>query len=410
MVMENCLHGKKDFTLIMSGNKIRIHFLSAADRINYGDLLFPILFKKVADELQLNYDFFNYGLVKSDFRHFGALPTSSYRKFQSNTKGTNDIVIVGGGEVFFADWKRLYAFISNVYVSLLKSTKFKILDQKLKIAERILCKGDVFLPFVLSKREFLGNDCKIFYNSVGGEFNSQKTKSYNGEIVSRLHEANYISVRDMRSRNSLSDYGINSQLSPDSALIMSDFYTLEILSKKISFSEEKISSDFLFVQLGKYKAPANIREFAFQLEKQLKKLNYKAILCPIGLAPNHEDQEVLKELSLCSDFFKLIIPNNIFDIMYLIAKSNGYLGTSLHGMITAQSFQVPFIPLNKKIKKLDSYSKTWAFNLIDGALEYDEVEKLVNIVESWDYETASENLVEQKKIVYENYKRIFSFI
>ena len=35
------------------------------------------------------------------------------------------------------------------------------------------------------------------------------------------------------------------------------------------------------------------------------------------------------------------------------------MGTSLHGVITAQSFNVPFVGLNEKLMKVNAYTTTW---------------------------------------------------
>ena len=85
----------------MSGDKKIIHFLSASDRINYGDLLFPILFKSVLERHYPQTIFLNYAVVKSDFSGFGALPTASYLSFQRKVKLLGGNVVIGGGEVFF---------------------------------------------------------------------------------------------------------------------------------------------------------------------------------------------------------------------------------------------------------------------------------------------------------------------
>ena len=48
---------------------------------------------------------------------------------------------------------------------------------------------------------------------------------------------------------------------------------------------------------------------------------------------------------------------NIYDIMWLIKHSALYVGTSLHGTITALSFEVPFVAHGPV--KLKNYLETW---------------------------------------------------
>jgi polysaccharide pyruvyl transferase WcaK-like protein len=49
--------------------------------------------------------------------------------------------------------------------------------------------------------------------------------------------------------------------------------------------------------------------------------------------------------------------------MYLISNSKIFIGTSLHGIITAMSYMVPYIGVFKENRKIDEYLKTWG---IDG--------------------------------------------
>ncbi len=53
----------------------------------------------------------------------------------------------------------------------------------------------------------------------------------------------------------------------------------------------------------------------------------------------------------------LINQPNIFDIMWLIKHSQMYIGSSLHGTITAMSFGVPYVGYGAR--KLKAYIEQW---------------------------------------------------
>ena len=129
----------------MDIEKKTIHFLSASDRINYGDLLFPIIFKRVLSKYNL--DFLNYGIVKSDLKYFGALPTKSYKQFQKNIKKSGGNIVIGGGEVFFGNWTTLYAFINPLFARLAANRFFKKIEKKNNLSKRFLSNGIVLVPF-----------------------------------------------------------------------------------------------------------------------------------------------------------------------------------------------------------------------------------------------------------------------
>jgi hypothetical protein len=79
--------------------------------------------------------------------------------------------------------------------------------------------------------------------------------------------------------------------------------------------------------------------------------------------------------------------DNIWDIMYLIANSKCYIGTSLHGAITASSYCVAHVGL--KVEKLGAYLATWGVVGNQRSVEfteiYDQFEVATSISkESWE--------------------------
>ncbi|WBL23182.1 polysaccharide pyruvyl transferase family protein [Zunongwangia sp. HRR-M8] len=385
----------------MSGNKKIIHFLSASDRINYGDLLFPIIFKKMLKIYNIEAEFYNYGIVKSDLSHFGALPTKSYKKFQEEVNKNKGNIVVGGGEVFFANWRTLYSFINPYYAHLLKFEIFKKLDEKINFPKRLLSKDSSMSPFVPLK-----NNSKLFFSSVGGRFYG-KTDN-NKYIANLLEEADFISVRDKRTKNSLKEYNVDSILVPDSAILMSDLFSIEFLKSKTSSNLIFDNKDYLLLQVGINKGPENLKDFASQILKQATKLKLEIILCPIGMAPNHEDHKILNEMAKISDSFNLVIPKGIYEIMYLIARSKIFVGTSLHGIITAQSFNRPFVALNRKVVKSKVYISTWMPAYQDYNLDFTEINKLSTLMNKWSSNALVRYTREQKLMVSKNLTLIFS--
>ena len=65
---------------------MNIHVLSAGDRNNYGDLLFPIIIKKYLESKNITTSINNYGVIASDLSYFGALPTFSSNDLIANYK------------------------------------------------------------------------------------------------------------------------------------------------------------------------------------------------------------------------------------------------------------------------------------------------------------------------------------
>jgi polysaccharide pyruvyl transferase WcaK-like protein len=394
-----CLPGTKDFTLIMSGNKKIVHFLSASDRLNYGDLLFPIIFKKMA--AGQNIDFYNYGLVKSDLNSFGALPTESYKKLSENIHKLGGTTIIGGGEVFFADWNKLYSFINPFFKYLMDFSYPKRLLKRFRIAENLLSDKSTPIPFVLNSNK--GN---VIYHGVSGFLKSnQPNKEY---IIENLKKAKILSLRDSISQKLIAEHVSSAYTVPDSAILMSNFFSLEYLESNISIDKNEIPEKYLYLQMANHKGPSNIDQFVSNLVLFAKKRNLKIIACPIGLASGHKDDIILKKIASLDNSIQYIKPTSIYDIMYLIANSKGFMGTSLHGLITAMSFNVPFIAFNKRVKKLDAYIKTWTSK--NGSLDFEDWELVNNVYDNWNYKTYIEETAHQKTKSTESFNRIFKFI
>jgi hypothetical protein len=392
--------GTKDFIVIMSGDKIIFHFLSASDRINYGDLLFPILFKKVLESKYPQAVFLNYAVVKSDFSKFGALPTASYLSFQKKAKSMGGNVVIGGGEVFFTEWRTLYSFISPTYSKLLKNPYFKRFNAKFDLAKMVLSHNQVGIPFCPSKEELQNESLKFFFNSVGGVFFGKKEHPKNSKLIHTLQQSSLVSVRDQRSYDSMQYFGVESKLVPDSAIIMSDIFSKEILIESTTL-KNLVNKKYLFFQLGRYKSPQNLKKLAEQLKYIGNQLDLEVVLCPIGLAPGHEDDIVLNKLHKLEPSFILVKPQNISDIMFAIGNASLYIGTSLHGLITAQSFGKPYVGLNKNLPKLESYLKTWTDKSME-CIDFDNLETIIPIYENWNFDARNQQLLLQKQMVYDN--------
>ena len=103
------------------------------------------------------------------------------------------------------------------------------------------------------------------------------------------------------------------------------------------------------------------------------------------MAANHDDKIALKKIYKNINDNRVYFFNklNVFDIMYCIANCKFFAGTSLHGNITAMSYGVKHIGLNKKITKLDEFLKTW---------EIKEQNKCINFNELYSWYMKSKNI------------------
>ncbi|MBL1167153.1 polysaccharide pyruvyl transferase family protein, partial [Escherichia coli] len=123
-----------------------------------------------------------------------------------------------------------------------------------------------------------------------------------------------------------------------------------------------------------YKVKFSAKQMADELGKIRREHDIDAVLLPIGYASGHDDVIFLEKVKACSEHTLLLLNElNVWEIMYVIAKSIGFYGTSLHGVITAMSFQIPHFCINDDITKLVSFLETWSVPPYHKPLSIDEI-------------------------------------
>ena len=364
-----------------------IRYISAGDRVNYGDFLFPIIFDKYFSK---KYLIKYYGIVESDYTSFGAFPTRSYLDLIKDVKNNEDTIVMGGGAIFFSRWRDLYSYINPIYSLITKNRLLNRIDKLLKVNKIFFFQTKNDFPFVPNF------ECKTIYISVGGAFNSNQNNNDRDYIKKQLNKSTSLSVRDKRTFKSLKDNGIVSEIIPDTAVLISKVFKEEVIRNNIKLIEVKRSKNqkYMLLQLCRYKGPKDLYKFVNDVNLIAHKYNLKVICCPIGYALGHEDHIILKKLCKIDSTWEFIPASNIYEIMYLISNAEFFMGTSLHGLITAFSFLKPAIALNENVLKIDSFIETWCSEFYSGSIDYNELNiKAEYALNKWDRSKAQSKLL-----------------
>lgn len=335
----------------------KLFILAPNDRFNYGDFLFPHIldfyFKDIVDELVFC------STTESNLSKFGGIPTCSFHSLYEVNATDQNYLIVGGGDSLCISWMQVLSFVDK------KIDWFTALDHKLhihlffKTYTQLRYRYKTFFPFSIGKNE-LRNFTKVMYNSLGGsmlEFHRDLLD--NPRVIEVLRNVDYLSLRDTQTSDILNSKGIKNVVVPDSAILMSDVFSEVSLARNLSVDSNRFQNKkYLFFQTNLYFL--NLDAYVALIEKIIDKYQLGICLCPIGTASGHSDDIALAKiynLLKRKDNVLLVTFPNIYDIMWLIKHSALYVGTSLHGTITALSFGVPFVahgPL-----KLKNYLETW---------------------------------------------------
>lgn len=392
-----------------------ILIIGAFDRYNYGDLLFPIIIEKQLKTYGDNLSFHFYGIAESDLSALGGLPTQDIQAFYrrcDDLKAGKASVIVAGGEAVAVTWYSLLVAL-NKYVAFSRRYQHHLerLINLNKVAKRIL-KGRTAFPFVINSDDFKAVD-HVVLNSLGGSEIDPALFAREKELGEKLRAVDYFSVRDEKTRERLAAANIETTLFPDSAILMSKFFSPEVLAAKVSREVlayvEEHKGKYLFFQINQNHAKGKEPLIADQLNQIAEHYGVQVCLCPIGRALNHNDHKALEDirplLNAGSTYFG---DSGIWDVMYLISQAACYIGTSLHGAITAMSYNVPYVGL--RVRKLDSYLSTWGVTEINGVVDLSDIARRYSEAVSVPKELLNKSLERQLNEIERAFERIHSLL
>jgi len=350
----------------------QIAIYGAFDRFNYGDILFPIILERIFENYSSDFKMEYYGIINSDLNLYGGKRTKSFEDlFKKNNLEDGSIVIVAGGEVLATGWFNIFRFLlPDRLTSFIDLIKQNIPNDLLNTISPLIRGKKLDQPYVIEPEDF-ENRIRVVYNAVGGVgLRRLGLDSYELNVIKKkLSRATYISVRDQTTFDSISSYAysISANLAPDCATLMSLYFPKDFLSTKLSPEIgqwiKKYKEAYIIFQIKKRFADdeSTIRMLVNEIESIYNMYNLPAVLCPIGTAAYHEDQVPLKAIYERINSPSLFAENiSEFEIMALIANSRLFIGSSLHGAITAMSFSIPNLVIPENLYKLQAYLDTWA--------------------------------------------------
>lgn len=339
--------------------KDKINLVGAFDRHNYGDILFAMIHARVIKEECRDVDIRYASIISTNkMVKFGGFTTCTVDEIDSTEK-----TIVVGGEVLSVGWVGAIGnHGSSIYFDVLRVIQkilgFEVVNQLIK---SIYQRKNKF-PYVMP-----GD--KVFYTGVSGT--KFKNKKHILDVCRVLSEARSISVRDNVTLKKIQDYLPQSsfKLSPDTALIMSDVFSNSELESSGWANHTRSDNCFDFgnyivFQIAKTYAVGALNKIFMQLKSASEANGFGIYLVPIGRATGHEDhiplENIFHKLSKAGVPVSLLDSSNVLSIMNVISKSKLYAGTSLHGAITAYSFEIKVCAVvSFKVPKLSAYLETW---------------------------------------------------
>jgi hypothetical protein len=341
-----------------------IAIYGAADRFNYGDLLFPLILEEAFRRTKAQVDTVAVGIKSSDLSRYGALPTRglSWMLKPGNLKPGSSIV-VAGGELLTAGWWQLLSHLLPPLIGDACQAMISrcIKEKHLDTMSRKLFKCPWEIPYA-PDANCLEKGINVAFNAVGGSNLALCNEAWKKNVLTALQSASFASVRDRVTYNLVNGDSSKTQLIPDSAAALPYFFPAAELEKKVSPEIQGILNDpspFICFQLHRYFKPEKLRKFAAQLDKLQKQERFRIILLPIGHATGHSDYRSLKKIqNAMQQPCDLLGRIKLIDTIALLSRCAVYAGTSLHGLITAMSYGRPYATIGKAPKCL-AFLQTW---------------------------------------------------
>lgn len=391
-----------------------INIISAGDRYNYGDVLYAVVMKeylkKYEPRIYADYEIEHYGIVASDLSDVGGVKTLPVSELYKKDFAEGSLTVIAGGQVVGANIEVLFKFLKSnklaLYADLIRYFAVSKLGKNRSdaLVRRFDCKTK--FPYVISRKDLKG-DCKIAYSNVGGYVADTEENA-----VNEIKNADYFSVRDSLSYEENKKYRDKVYLSPDAAVLMSDVFPRTRLVDEVGEQVKAVEGRYIAVQFSLSYYRQHEEELARTLSEFSAKNNgVKIVLVPIGYAILHDDLVALKNLKKKIPEAVLIERLTVKEIMYLISGAEFFLGTSLHGIVTAMSYSVPYIALgaHNSSAKLDTFVGTWGCKAYNSSMPITELDTL--------YSQKDENLPllkasasNQVELAKKNYEKVFSLI
>ena len=394
----------------------KFHIVGAFDRHNYGDVLFALIHQSFIEQwCQDEYEITFYAISSADMQYCGGFRTQALSAFFEKERTEDDRLVLAGGDILGADWPDMISHICEKPVAFMINLTRRFFSFKTYNALiRSLYGQKNQFPYIVSRKD---TKAKIYYTCVGGSnFNVKSRQQHIEMVCDELKTCQRVSVRERETQRMLESGGVVADLIPDSALLMSVTFPKEQLAAR-SWHTGLIErnyftrNNFFVFQIARHYVKDELLSIVDQLKKVHAMTGWSVLLLPIGRAPGHEDDVILKQI-----FEKLLLASipvalqnspHVLDIMACLALSNAYIGTSLHGAITSYAFGNKVCGIaTDRVPKLKNFLNTWlAADDYAVCPSLDFAGAFGDLVHSGGSITSSAELVAQQELVINELKR-----
>ncbi len=342
-----------------------IRLIGAFDRYNYGDLLLPLVTERALRRAGFDGRIEAVSTRSLDLRARGvpeAIPTASFARTR-RARGAA-LHLIPGGEVLNANWIDTMASLlspraawwlkASAQLPLLRAVLEHAIGRGLSAPRG---EGSLLLPWVHDPARW-GRHIETAYFAVGGPPGRLRARSQ-ALVRENLMAASFRCVRD---RVTLEDVGGETWLAPDLVSDAPSLLTENELEPHLRRLRDRFPKGWLTFQINRRQSRDHLVEIAQAVTQLAAQLDCAVVLLPLGRAARHEDQTALEALEqrLRPEIRDLLLihERSLFLAVAVISGAKIFLGSSLHGTLTAMAYHVPWVAIGK-VDKLARFLETW---------------------------------------------------
>jgi len=325
------------------------HF--AAFHANYGDLLYHPLLAGVLAKLGMHNQMQPVAILGGAAPLEAGYQVAAAREILASHSPTLSTVIIGGGAVLKPYSETMINnFLAPEHAipdpSLSKGTRWiSRLFRKNKwsaTASSWLTYPNV-APYILDPDHFSKRP-RVAYCSCGA--GAAFPALPKAEAATAFDRASFIYVRDEWTASAIRQLGVDREIhvAPDLAVLASDLYPHDERRQygRSLFEQYGLKRDrpVFVVQSAPSDDSQRSQDFVKLLQELRDRHDANIVLLPIGYC--HSDHEYLSTIAATTGFLLLAKPH-VLSILSIIAAADAFIGTSMHGCVTAFSYGIPFV-------------------------------------------------------------------
>lgn len=337
--------------------------LGTFDVENYGDLLYPLVFRHVVREREAGLDVRAYSPLPGRAPQCAGFVTRPVRELFEAGPEAESRLVVGGGDILRTDAEVVAAHYGRAYrgrpgraarsLGAAGSVGYLLLkglpapraaDFRARQFRRRWMGYPAAGPFIIDPGRLRAGGA-VCYLSCGVPHDFAPAER--AEVARAFERARFVYLRDEQSAEKLRRCGVRREthVAPDLVVALSELFDRaeQAARGRALLAKLGVSPGSPVVCFQSQPYPGfSVEEIARQLERYRRPAGAEVVLLPLGFC--HGDQDFIRLVAAASGgAFKYVDAYSVFDAVSVIAASELFVGTSLHGNITAFSFGIPHL-------------------------------------------------------------------